>query len=42
MIVEATEIAKRLNLVGPIADQCQYSMLVRDNVEQKLKYVFER
>jgi len=40
-IVQAIETCKRLKLHKPIADQCQYSALVRDNVEKNLRKPFE-
>lgn len=36
-ISQAIEICDRLNLHKPIADQCQYHMLCRDNVENNLR-----
>jgi len=36
-ITQAMEICKRLKLNKPIADQCQYSALVRDNFEKNLR-----
>lgn len=41
-IVEATEIANRLGLIAPIADQPQYSMLYREPLEKDLLPVFDR
>ena len=34
---EAMEICNRLHLHKPIADQCQYHMLCRDNLERNLR-----
>lgn len=41
-ITEATEIANRLGLIAPIADQPQYNMLHRRTLEQDLLPVFKR
>ncbi|CAO1612879.1 unnamed protein product [Jaminaea pallidilutea] len=41
-ITEATEIANRLGLIPPIADQPQYNMLHRHTLEQDLLPVFDR
>jgi len=40
-IVQAMEICKRLKLIKPIADQCEYSPLVRENFEKNLRPAFE-
>lgn len=40
-ITQAMEICKRLGLNKPIADQCQYSALVRDNFEKNLRLCYE-
>lgn len=40
-IIQALEVCKRLRLHKPIADQCQYSALVRDNFEKNLRKPFE-
>ncbi|ORX40639.1 putative voltage-gated potassium channel beta-2 subunit [Kockovaella imperatae] len=36
-IQQAIEIARRLNMIAPIADQCQYNMLSRENFESRLE-----
>ncbi|CAO1624260.1 unnamed protein product [Parajaminaea phylloscopi] len=41
-ITEATEIAHKLGLIAPIADQPQYSMMHRHTLEQDLLPVFDR
>jgi len=41
-ISEAHGIASRLNLVAPIADQCQYSALVRDRLEKEYEPLFAK
>lgn len=40
-IIQAIEVCKRLHLHKPIADQCQYSALIRDNVEKNFRKAFE-
>ena len=40
-IVQAIEVCKTLKLHKPIADQCEYSALVRDNVEKNYRKLFE-
>jgi len=40
-VTRAIEICERLNLHKPIADQCQYHALHRDNMEKFLRPVFE-
>lgn len=40
-ISQAMEICKRLKLHKPIADQCEYSALVRENFEKNLRHPFE-
>ena len=40
-ITQAMEVCKRLGLNKPIADQCQYSALIRDNMEKNLRHCFE-
>lgn len=40
-ITQAMEICKRLKINKPIADQCQYSALVRDNFEKNLRLPYE-
>lgn len=41
-ITEATEVANRLGLIAPIADQSRYSMLHREPLEKNLLPVFDR
>ncbi len=41
-IMEAHAICERLGLIKPIADQCQYSMLVRDRFEREYSTLFEK
>lgn len=41
-IIQAKEIARRLNMVGPTCEQPHYSMLHRDRFEVEYKDVFER
>lgn len=41
MIQRAVEICNRLKLHRPIADQCQYNALTRDNVEKNLMECYE-
>uniref|UniRef100_A0A7S3A9R0 NADP-dependent oxidoreductase domain-containing protein n=1 Tax=Rhodosorus marinus TaxID=101924 RepID=A0A7S3A9R0_9RHOD len=41
-IMEACEVADKLNLVKPIADQCEYSLIVRDNLDKAYHSVFEK
>lgn len=40
-ISKAMEICEKEGLNKPIADQCQYSAIVRDNFEKNLRHVFE-
>lgn len=40
-ITQAIEVCKRLKLIAPIADQCQYNMLERENHEKNLREPFE-
>lgn len=40
--MEACEVADKLNLVKPIADQCEYSLIVRDNLDKAYHSVFEK
>lgn len=40
-ITQAIEICKRLKLHKPIADQCEYSALMRDNFEKNLRSPYE-
>lgn len=40
-IAAAMEICKRLKLIKPIADQCQYNCLVRENFEKNLRPSYE-
>lgn len=40
-ITQAIEVCKRLKLNKPIADQCQYSALVRENFEKNLRLPYE-
>lgn len=40
-IAQAVELCKRLKLHKPIADQCEYSALMRDNFERNLRPAFE-
>lgn len=39
-IAKAIEICERLNLHKPIVEQCEYSMLVRDNFEKNYRRLF--
>jgi voltage-dependent potassium channel beta subunit len=39
-ISKAIELCERLNLHKPIVEQCQYSMLVRDNFEKNYRRLF--
>lgn len=41
MITRAVEICEKLDLHKPIADQCQYNMLKRENAEKLLRPVYE-
>jgi len=41
-ISRAMEICERLRLNKPIADQCQYSAIVRDNFEKNLRLCYEQ
>lgn len=41
MVAAANETCKRLNLHPPVAEQCEYSMLVRDKMEDEYTHVFE-
>lgn len=40
-ITQAMEICKRLKLHKPIADQCEYSALMRENFEKNLRSTYE-
>jgi voltage-dependent potassium channel beta subunit len=40
-VSQAMEICKRLKLHKPIADQCEYSALMRDNFEKNLRTCYE-
>lgn len=40
-ITQAMEVCSRLGLNKPIADQCQYSALVRENFEKNLRHCYE-
>jgi aryl-alcohol dehydrogenase-like predicted oxidoreductase len=39
-VAMCVEMCKRMNLRAPIADQCEYSMLVRNNCEKLQRRVF--
>ena len=41
-IMEAYKICEKLNLIPPIVEQCQYSMLVRTKVENEYRDLFKR
>lgn len=41
-IIEACQVADRLGLIKPVADQCEYNLCARDKVEMDYKPVFER
>ncbi|KAJ8905317.1 hypothetical protein NDN08_001824 [Rhodosorus marinus] len=41
-IMEACEVADKLNLAKPIADQCEYNLIVRDNLDKAYHPVFEK
>ncbi|KDE04458.1 voltage-gated potassium channel subunit beta [Microbotryum lychnidis-dioicae p1A1 Lamole] len=41
-IEEAHAVARRLNLIAPVAEQCHYSMLHREKFEVEYKPLFER
>mmetsp|Transcript_4495 Transcript_4495/g.4667 ORF Transcript_4495/g.4667 Transcript_4495/m.4667 type:complete len:357 (+) Transcript_4495:11-1081(+) len=41
-IAEAYAICDRLGLIRPIADQCQYNMMVRDKVENEYTHLFDK
>ena len=40
-IGEAMRVANRLKLIKPITDQCRYNILNRENVESKMRPMFE-
>jgi aryl-alcohol dehydrogenase-like predicted oxidoreductase len=40
-IMETHETCKRLNLHPPIADQCQYNMLIRNRFEEEYRTLYE-
>ena len=40
-IAQCMEICRRLKLIKPIADQCEYSALVRENFEKNLRPSYE-
>jgi aryl-alcohol dehydrogenase-like predicted oxidoreductase len=40
-IADAWRIADRLGLVGPVVEQPQYSLLVRDRVEKEYRWLYE-
>lgn len=40
-ITQAVEVCKKLNYHKPIADQCEYSALVRENHEKNLRSTYE-
>lgn len=40
-ITQAIELCKRLKLHKPIADQCEYSALIRENFEKNLRPCYE-
>mmetsp|Transcript_7640 Transcript_7640/g.6765 ORF Transcript_7640/g.6765 Transcript_7640/m.6765 type:complete len:382 (+) Transcript_7640:1-1146(+) len=40
-ISQAMEICSRLKLIRPIADQCEYSALMRNNFEKNLRHSYE-
>jgi len=39
---EACQVAERLKLHAPVAEQCQYNMMVRDRLEKEHLPLFER
>jgi len=41
-IVEAIQIAERLGLHPPSAEQCQYNMIFRENMEKNYRSLFEK
>ena len=41
MVAAANETCRRLNLHKPVAEQCEYSMLVREKMENEYNYVFQ-
>lgn len=41
-IIEAILICERLGLHKPVADQCQYNLLVRDRFEKEYAYLFDQ
>jgi len=42
MIVEAINICSQKSLHGPVVEQCQYNMLVRDRMEKEYEWLFEK
>ena len=40
-IMEAHMVAQRFNLIGPVVEQPQYNMLVRDKVEVEYKQIYK-
>ena len=40
MIGQAVEMCKRLNLHGPKAEQCEYSLVAREKMEREYRYLF--
>lgn len=41
-IVDAWRVADKLNLIGPVMEQPQYNMLVRNKVEKEFALLYER
>lgn len=41
-IMEAFAICDKLGLIRPIADQCQYNMLIRDKIESEYTHLFDK
>ena len=41
-LMEANECCERLGLIKPVVEQPEYSMLVRDNVEFQLPFLFDK
>jgi len=39
---EAFQVAKRLNLVGPVAEQCQHNMFHRERPEKEYAHLYEK
>mmetsp|Transcript_3894 Transcript_3894/g.11642 ORF Transcript_3894/g.11642 Transcript_3894/m.11642 type:complete len:345 (+) Transcript_3894:82-1116(+) len=41
-ITEACEVAEKLNMISPIADQCEYNLFARDKVDREYECVFKK